>query len=370
MSIRITRVLVVIGLVMVTGCGRERGDSAVAHRARETTASAESLSVNVRPIDKEGAVDRQVRLTLRHALTGARFPKKARHSLFTTNGRYLVWKKIYTDTLCVYDLRASEIARKFRIPRGEGPGEFETLSGATITDDNVVYLAEPNQAKFVRFDVLKGPLEDLTFYESGFRPERVDASGTQFFAKRISGGSLGTELVGVIGSDRVFQAADGIDFKKELGGLFFQAGRLDAAGHRAFFLTRYRPRIYVFNLERNRFVKKIVYGDVDVEMPAPENTESGATIFRPPREVEFFAHEVVAVPEHPRRVLVQAEGGGDQHSFNPSALYEIDVQTGTIVAEHDLGLTISKVAAADSSIYVYDDEKREAFAYRLRSSEQ
>lgn len=369
MGIRIAGFLVVIGLVAVTGCGREESGPSVADRREERSASAESLSVEIRPVAEEGGVDSRVGLTFRGTLTGARFPQTARHSLFTTNGRYLIWKTTYTDTLCVYNLRAGEMARKFRIPRGEGPGEFETLSGAAITDDDIVYLAEPNQAKLLRFDVTKGPLEDITFYESGFRPERVDAWGTQLFAKRMSGGSLGTELVGVIGLDRVFQAADGIDFKKELGGLFFQAGRLEAAGHRAFFLTRYRPRVYVFNLEHNRFVKKVVYGDVDVEMPERENTESGGAIYRPPQDVEFFAYNVVAVPGRPRRVLVHAEGGGDQHSFNSSALYEIDVQTETIVAEHDLGLTISKVATADSSVYVYDDEKREVFAYRLRSSE-
>ena len=319
---------------------------------------------------EEGAADSQVSLTSRGVLSGARFPQKAGHSLFTTNGRYLVWKKTYTDTLCVYDLRAGELASKMRVPRGEGPGEFETLSGAAITNDDVVYIAEPNQAKFLRFDVTKGPLEDLTFYESGFRPERVDAWGTQLFAKRASSGPSGTELVGVIGSDRVFRAADGLNLKKELGSLFFQAGRLDVAQQRAFFLTRYRPWIYVFNLERNRFVKKVVYGHVEIESPEPEKTDRGVTVYRPPQEVEFFAYEVVAVPGRPSRVLINAEGGSDQHSFDPSALYEIDVQTGSIVAEHDLGLKIHKVATADSSLYVYDDEKREVFAYRLRPSEQ
>jgi len=369
MSVRITRFLVVMYLVIVTGCGREESDSSVANRAVEKTAPAESLSVEVRPMGEEEAVDSRVSLTFKGTLNGARFPQKADHSLFTTNGRYLVWKKTYTDTLCIYDLRSAEMARKFRILRGEGPGEFEQLSGAAITDDDVVYLAEPNQAKFLRFDVTKGPLESLTFYESGFRPERVDASGTQLFTKRISGGSLGTELVGVINLDGIFRAADGIDLKKELGSLFFQAGRLDAVGQRAFFITRYRPRIYVFNLERNRFVKKVVYGEVEVEIPESENTRSGVTVHRPPQEVEFFAHEVVAVSGRPSRVLVKAEGGGDQHFFDPSAFYEIDVNTGTVVAEHDLGLKIDKVASADSSLYVYDNEKREVFAYRLRSSE-
>lgn len=372
MNIRITGFLVVMCLVVVTGCGgREESDSSVSNRAVQRTAFAESLSVEVRPMTKEEAVDSRVSLSFQGALTGARFPQKARHSLFTTNGRYLVWKRTYMDTLCVYDLRGGEMVNKTRIPRGEGPGEFEQLSGATITDEDVVYLAEPNQAKLLRFDVTKGPLEDLTFYESGFRPERVDARGTQLVAKRISGGSSGTELVGVIGSDRVFRAADGIDFRKELGSLFFQAGRLDAARQRAFFLTRYRPRIYVFDLEHNRFDERVVYGNVDVEieMTGSENTDSGVTVYRPPQEVEFFAYEVVAVPGRPSRVLIKAEGSGDQHSFDPSALYEIDVQTGTIVAEHDLGLKIYKVATADSSLYVYDDEKREVFAYRLRSSE-
>jgi hypothetical protein len=366
MSVRVTRFLAVICLVVVTGCGREESDSPAANRAVEETASASSLSVEVRPMAE--TIQSGVSLNIQRALERARFSRKADHSLFTTNGRYLVWKKTHTDTLCVYDLRADEMARKIWIPRGQGPGEFEQFSGATITDEDVVYLAEPNQAKFLRFHVRKGPMEDLTFYESGFRPERVDARGTQLVTKRISSGS-GTDVLGLIGSDRVFQGVDGFNFRKELGSLYLQSGRLDAAQQRAFFLTRYRPRVYVFNLDRNRFVKKVVYGDVEVEMPEPENTESGVTVYRPPQEVEFFAYHVVAVPERPDRVLINAAGGGDQHSFDRSALYELDVQTGTIVAEHDLGHKVHKVATADSSVYVYDDEKREVFAYRLRSSE-
>ena len=363
--------LVTTVLFALVGCAQNENRTAIGDLDAQEKTPHDSLSVEVRWLPGTRSVDSQIRLAFRGALKGATLSKKARHSLFAANSRYLVWKKTDSDTLCVYDLRADEVVRTFWMPRGRGPGEFRQLSGVAITDNDVVYFAEPNQAKFLRFDVREGPLEDLTFQESGFRPERVAARGhgRQLVAKRASSGS-NAALIGIIGSDRVFRAAADINLRKDLGSLFFQAGDLDATQHRAFFLTRYRPWVYVFDLERNRFVKKAVYGTVDVDLPSPESTDRGVMVFRAPKNVQFFAHEVVAVSGHPNRVLVRAAGATDEHSFNQSAFYEVDVQTGTIVAEHDLGIKIRKVAAADGKIYIYDDEKRKIFAYRLESSER
>jgi len=364
MSARVIALLILTCTLVVIGCGRQEDRSSVSSRESENSSSVGSLSVEVHPMAEETPVRSRINLKFNGRLRHVPLPKGGGHALFTTNGRYLAWLRSYTDTLCVYDLRHDRMIRKMRLPRGKGPGEFDELSGAAITADNIVHLAEPNQAKFLRIHATEGPMEDLTFRESGFRPVRVVAQGDQLVSTSMSP----TEFVGVVGSDRVFQSADGLDAASEFskGSFFSQSGRLDATRQRAFFLTRYLPRIYVFDPRRNQFVKTIVYADVEVEMPEPEETERGMTVHRPPQKVPLLSRNVVAVPGRPNRVLIQAEGGDGQHTFDPSALYEIDVQTGTIVAEHDLGVTIESVAAADSSLFVYDDEKREVFAYRLR----
>jgi len=331
------------------------------------TSGEDTLPVVVQPMPDAGGLRSRVRISFQKALPGVQFSRESRPSLFTANRRYLVWALTYADTLCVYDLREAKLTRTFWMPRGQGPGEFQQLSGAAITADDVVHLAEPNQAKFLRFHVTKGPLEDLTLSESGVRPERVHAWGTQLVLKQVSGGS-GTEVIGLIGPDHSFRAVDGIDLREDLGGLFFQAGRLDATRRRALFLTRYRPWVYVFDLERNRFVNKVVYGDVDIEMPEPKTTGGGVTVFRPPRKVQFFAWKVVAVPGLPSRVLINAEGSTAEHSLKRSAFYEIDVATGKIVAEHDLGIAIHKVATTGRRLYVYDDERHVVLTYQLRNS--
>jgi len=343
------------------------GDTPEGTMIGEKTLGEDTPSVTAQPMPDAGGARSSVHISFQQALPGVQFSREARPSLFTANRRYLVWALTYADTLCVYDLREAKLTRTFWMPRGQGPGEFQQLSGAAITADDVVHLAEPNQAKFLRFNVKKGPLEDLTLSESGVRPERVHAWGTQLVLKQVSGVS-GTEVIGVIGSDHSFRAADGIDLREDLGGLFFQAGRLDATRRRALFLSRYRPWVYVFDLELNQFVNKVVYGNVDIEMPEPKTTGGGVTVFRPPRKVQFFAWKVVAVPGLPSRVLINAEGSTAEHSFKRSAFYEIDVATGKIVAEHDLGIAIHKVATTGRRLYVYDDERHVVLTYQLRNS--
>ena len=384
---RVLSLALTVYLALFVGCVREGGRSSSSppdERARpqarppvgdtsegktlEAKTSGKNMPpVVVQPMPDAGGTRSRVRISFQKALPGVQFSREARPSLFTANRRYLVWKLTYADTLCVYDVRKAELARTFWMPRGQGPGEFQQLSGAAITDDDIVHLAEPNQAKFLRFNVKKGPLEDLTLSDSGVRPERVHAWGTQLVLKQVSGGS-GTDVIGVIGPDYSFRAVDGLDLREDLGGLFFQAGRLDATRQRALFLSRYRPWVYVFDLEHNQFVNKVVYGDVDVEMPERETTDGGVTVFRPPRRVQFFAWKVVAVPGLPGRVLINAEGSTAEHSLKRSAFYEIDVATGTIVAEHDLGIAIHKITTTGRRLYVYDDERRTILTYRLHNS--
>lgn len=378
--------LTLTGLLAVAGCQTQENTPPRSIGTEASPAPGDSVSVTVRPLTD--LVRSRVALSFQGALDGIRFDPEASHSLFAANARYLVWVKSFTDTLCVYDLRTREMARKLRIPRGRGPGEFEELQGAAITSEGVIYLAEPNQAKLLRFHVTKGPLDDFTFRwgpgfrlgeanrrdpeqasrKQGLRPGRIDAVGLHLVAQGVGA----TGFIGMIDGNGVFREATGFDSRAEFGNNLFigKAGRLDATRQRAFFLTRFQPRIYVFDVERNRFIKTITYADADVELPGPQKTEDGGLIFLPPQEVRVLGRNVVAVPGQPDRVLIQAEGSDGQHMFDPSALYEVDVPSGTVVAEHDLGLNIDKVASAGRRFYVFDDEKRQVFAYRFQDLEQ
>lgn len=279
--------------------------------------------------------------------------------LFDATDELLCWIELYTGTLYVYNLQESQLARKITLRQGQGPGEYTSITGMTITQDNFILLSDINRGKLIRLNIESGEAQDLKLSES--RPMRLlEHKGRTVISEMSATPSLVGEVKGN-GEIRRFVMSEA---EPPPNG-FFRSGEIEGSGSKIAFAPTYQPLIHIFDLESGKQIGKLQYDSGWVkELPSPREMTDGTVVTLPP-DASARVIDISNNTAHSDQILLVVEGEGENIEYDKKQIYVFDLSREEIVKVINLDIEAGEVAANSNSIFIYDSNDFKIYEYDI-----
>ena len=285
--------------------------------------------------------------------------------LFKVNQDYLVWYEGYTATLFMYEFTSEKLS-KIQLKEGRGPNEFKVITDLAVHANNIVELVDFNNIKFISIKPDGEYLEDVRPPE-GVRPMRLSINRNY------------SVVMDVVNQNALFYERRADNYRaltlkdatifEEFPNPFQKEGFLTLNEKYLVHLTRYYPRLYIYDLERMELFKTIMFDESEVKESQSAETDEGAQMLLPPEEVDILNEDVAHLPGLPGRILMLAKGKSDTRDYMLNTLLEYDFLKEEFVSEHGLGVEATEITVTEKYLFVYSEEENAVFQYEIIYSE-
>jgi hypothetical protein len=273
---------------------------------------------------------------------------------FSSNKDYLVIHEGYFQKLIIYNLKDEKVEKEVQLTEGRGPNEVGSIMDIEITKENVVHMSDNKNAKILSYSIKDDKFIDTNLIELEFRPTRIEFK----YADVVTTSIYSKNFIVFIkrGNNRkVDYARNFPSDSKILSNPFAREGYLEVGNKLAIFVQKYTPSIYVFDMESRRFIKKAIFADAETAWRDVKN-RGGKKIRLPPKKADIVTENIVSIGGINNRILILAEGKGENRNFKKSHLYEYDVDKEIFVHDHDLEMNIDNISSDSENIYVFNKE--------------
>lgn len=287
------------------------------------------------------------------------------YSAFTSNENYLAWAEFYTMQIFIYNLKTNEIDTVIQ-KRGRGPNEYIMISSLALTSDDKLIITDTVGIKLIVYDIKTGNYNKDVMLTK-VKPYRTIALKDILFTS--SRPPIIKSLNYIIELDSWQTSA--IEMRKlieekEFLYPFKVEGRITANDTYGIQIAEYYPHIYVTNLKTKRFIKKIVFDDVEVEQ-GENMTYKGNKAFRPPTDAPILSKDVAVVPNSVDCIFILASGKSAQQNYKPDELKIYNFIEEDFTGTLELDISASKIMVAGNYLYVYSKDENGIFRYEIES---
>jgi len=275
-----------------------------------------------------------------------------KYRLQYADSNYLIFVEFFTQEVFLYNLKKQEVVYSKTIPKGKGPFEFTTISGAVIIDDKL-YLSSRKEPKLIQIDFKKDGMKELRLEKLIVRDLSIYKSDIIIKNSVIANLFVRFNLKENMHSFINFKNFDSLN---EFSNFFFKEGDFSVHGDKLFFTTTYLPYIYVFNLKTEELIDKIAFDVPDVEQPRQVDMGNGDVATLPP-ESNFKTKEIAGVPGYSNKAVIVTEGKGENKKYSYYGLYEYDLKEKRFTNRYPFNFEIRSVVSNDEYIFFssYDD---------------
>jgi hypothetical protein len=310
--------------------------------------SQKQESVKIRPIGE---------------LTNVQLEKDYAYYFFEANQDYLVWYEGYTSMLFIYDIGASRV-NKIALSKGRGPNEFKKISGISILSDNIVYLSDHTNAKFIRIKASGEFMEDAV-PPNGLQPmTMVSDERYQVIMEAFS-----REAIFYLKEQDKENfhplKLNGTEVIEEFPSIFQREGYLTIQNAYLIHLTKYYPYIYVYDLANIEMEKKIKFDESEVEEGRTMTNKEGTSMMYPPEKVGILNEDVSFIPGSANRIFLLARGKSENRNYDLDKLYEYDFEKEKFITEYDLGINATEITINDKYLFVYSEDDYKIYQYEI-----
>lgn len=351
-------VLIII-TAMSTGClepkSKQRPDTPAAQKSPDTTASNSSNQASGPLRIANGTPIQAIDLEKRHAYYN-----------FTSNDDYIVWYEGYFRILSIYD-KNIDTTKTIHLEKGSAPHEFDQVVDIDIDDQGNIYISDTNNARIGVYSIDSGSFKSLSLKRSALRPVDIEKEKRILAVNEASTANM----AGIIPLDegtqtykpsRSFTVPEDAAIKRNM---MARDGELEVNSRYMIYAQLYRPRLYIFSLEKNKFLRRESFAESDVTWSEPKRAENGVVTGLPPKDVDLKVEGILRVPNSPHRVLLNIVGSSRDKNFEPTHLYEYDLDKKEFINSHDLNVNISEAFLSGENLYAYSEEELSVYKYDI-----
>jgi len=268
------------------------------------------------------------------------------HLQYATN-QYLVYVEYYTQQVFLYNLNKQKVVYSKAIPKGKGPFEFTSITGAVIIDE-FIYISSREELKIIEINIKNDKMKEL-------RLEKTFVRDMSVYNNKIL--IENDELINLFAQYNIqkeeesFVKFSGFNPIKEFSHLFFKEGDFSIKGDNLYFVTTYLPFIYVFNLENQVLKEKIKFDISEVKKPRKLSLGNGDVAELPP-ESNFKIKEITAIPSNNKKVLIIIEGKGATRRYSFQNIYEYDLVKKKFSTVYPYHTEIRSIVSNDKHVFV------------------
>jgi len=281
---------------------------------------------------------------------------------FDANENYLVWLELYTQTIHVYDVKKKRI-QKIVLNKGRGPHEAQRIISLGIVD-STLFISDYYNQKLIRVNINGTYSRDIILAKHA-KAYRIATYGPSIYILNILN-KVATIIKFDPDKSKNFQE---LSVNKSITNDFvtnYQAeGEISVADNRLVHITKYYPRLYVYDLKKRSFFKKITFDESEVEEGYKRPHSSGGSVILPPAKVDILNEDIALIPGLKDNILLLSKGKSSSREYGLDKLWVYDFANEKFIKAHDLGFNAKEITANDTWLFAYSEEENAIYRYKI-----
>ncbi len=277
----------------------------------------------------------------------------------------LTFVEDYTNTVYVYDLKSDEIIVEKKIPKGRGPGEANMINAAVFYE-NKLYIGVAPEFKIIVYDLLANTFTD--HYNRSISPRSFMIFNEKLIVENDLKDKLFLSVDIPLHKEIEFQSIDflNIDPLKEFTSNFFKEGTQTVIEDKLIFSTQYKSNLYLFDLNKMSYEKKIEFDISTVSMPRTISS-GGSSITLAPNDANIEIKGIgFSDYFQSHTVFLLLSGKGAVKSYTLDRLYLYDTKKEMFTDEFDLPFEADKILSGNSEIVLVDNDSLKLYKVDFR----
>jgi hypothetical protein len=284
------------------------------------------------------------------------------YSVFDADKNYLAWFEYYQSKIFLYDLSEGN-EKSISLNNGRGPGEYLALTDLKLAN-NHIYIADPKNNKLLKINIQTENIEDIPFSTKSAYQFVYNDNNNIYLLENIKPNVL-ISFFDLSSYESYPLNDDNLDLQEEFGNPFFKDGKLLYHDEMVYFVEKYRPRIYIFDTEKEGIKEKIIFDESEVVMPKALESSDGAKAIHPPSKVDILTEDAVLFNFKPKRLFILARGVSDNREYDLGELHEYDYVDEKFINSFELGVKATDIFANNNFLFIYSETENAIFQYNI-----
>ena len=285
---------------------------------------------------------------------------------FDANENYLFWLEMYTQTISIYDLKQHRL-QQIVLKNGRGPHEAQRIISLAVVD-STIFISDYYNLKLIRVNI-EGTFSKDVVLPKNAKPFRIRSSDKSIYMLDKFNKVAPVVKYELNERQNVYELSVDKDINKDFVTGFQVEGEISAGHNTLVHITKYYPRLYVYDLANKSLLKKIRFDNSEVIEGYRRPHSSGGRVMLPPEKVDILNEDIALVPGTEEKVLILSEGQSNNRAYGLDKLWEYDFTNEKFIKSHDMEVKLKAITANDKYLFGYSEEDNAIYRYKIvRSS--